>query len=147
MSLSLMTIPVFLDVNTQTAQLLHHWVRLYHYGHLLLPSMSLATLSLYVYVALEKRASGAPWASYAVAGAVTVAMIPFTLLVMVPTNNVLFELQDGVKISAAAAPSLDYVRELVTRWGRMHLVRSFFPFLGAALGLNTLYKDLAIGRL
>jgi hypothetical protein len=146
MSLSLMTIPVFLDTNTQPAQMLHQWVRLYHYGHLLLPSMSVATLSLYLYVALNNRASGALWASYATAGAVTVAIIPFTLIVMVPTNNTLFELEDLVNISAAV-PSLDYVRELVTKWGRMHLVRSLFPLLGATLGFNALYEDVAIGHL
>lgn len=143
MSLSLMTIPLFLDTNTQTPHMLHQWVRLYHYGHLLLPSMSVATLSLYAYVALNKRASGAPWASYAMAGVVTVGMIPFTLIVMLPTNNTLFELEGGVKISAAVT-SLDYVRELVTKWGRMHLVRSLFPLLGATLGFNAVYKDLAI---
>jgi hypothetical protein len=143
MSLSLMTIPLFLDTNTQSAHMLHQWVRLYHYGHLLLPSMSLATLALYAYVALSKRASGAPWTSYAVAGAVTVCMIPFTLIVMVPTNDTLFALESGVKVSAAVA-SLDYVRELVTKWGRMHLVRSLFPLLGATLGFNAVYKDLAL---
>lgn len=143
MSLSLMTIPLFLDTNTQTAHMLHQWVRLYHYGHLLLPSMSVATLLLYAYVALNKRASSAPWRSYAMAGAVTVGMIPFTLLVMVPTNNTLFQLDDGIKITAAVT-SLDYVRELVTRWGRMHFVRSLFPLLGATLGFNALLKDLAI---
>lgn len=142
MSLSLMTIPLFLDTNTQPAHMLRQWVCLYHYGHLLLPSMSIATLFLYAYVALGKRASGAPWTSYVIAGAVTVGMIPFTLIVMVPTNNTLFELEDGVKISAAVA-SLECVRELVTKWGRMHLVRSLFPLLGATLGFNAVYKDLA----
>ena len=142
MSLSLMTVPLFLDTNTQSAHMLHQWVRLYHYGHLLSPSMAIATFLIYGYMVARKRASGEPWIIYAVAGAATVSMIPFTLIVMVPTNNTLFRLDDEIKVRAAVT-TLEHVQELVTRWGRLHFFRSLFPLLGAVLGLSGLLNEVA----
>ncbi|KAK4995161.1 hypothetical protein LTR66_004969 [Elasticomyces elasticus] len=141
MSLSLTTIPLFLDTNTQSAHMLSQWVRLYHYGHLLLPSMAVATCLIYGYLVFSKRASGKPWITYAVAGAVTVTMIPFTWIVMVPTNNTLFRLNDEIKV---AVPALDHVQELVKGWGRLHAFRSLFPLVGAILGFSGLLNNLAI---
>lgn len=142
MALSLMAIPLFLDTNTQSAHMLTQWVRLYHYGHLLLPSMSIGTFLLYGYTVIGKRASGQPWLIYAVAGAVTVAMIPFTLIVMVPTNNTLFRLEDEIKTKATIT-TLNEVQVLVTRWGRMHFVRSLFPLIGAVLGFSGILSEVA----
>lgn len=140
MGISLMTIPLFLDTNIQPAHMLTQWIRLYHYGHLILPPMAVATCLIYAYTVTSKRASGKPWIIYAVAGAVTVSVLPFTWLVMVPTNNTLFRLDDEI---IAAVPTLDYVQELVTRWGRLHFVRSSFPLVGAILGFSGLLSELA----
>ena len=49
MGLSLITIPLFLDTNTQSAHMLTQWVRLYHYGHLYMPSMAIAILHLRIH--------------------------------------------------------------------------------------------------
>ncbi len=141
MSLSLMTIPLFLDTNTESAHMLTQWVRLYHYGHLVLPSMAITTSLIYAYTVTSKRASGKPWMMYAAAGAVTVSMIPFTLIIMASTNDLLFRLEDEIKVKAAVT-TLDQVRELVTRWGRLHFVRSLFPLVGAMLGFSGLMNEL-----
>ena len=143
MGLSLMTIPLFLDTNTQPAHMLTQWVRLYHYGHLVLPSMAIATFFIYAYVVRGKRrAPGSPWVAYAAAAVVTVGIIPFTLVIMTPTNETLFRLEEESKGEAAVA-TLDQVQELVTRWGRMHFVRSLFPLVGAMLGFSGLLDELA----
>ena len=141
MGLSLMTIPLFLDTNTQSAHMLTQWVRLYHYGHLLLPSMAIATSLIYAYTVTAKRASGNKWVTYAAAGVVTVSMIPFTLIIMAPTNSTLFRLEKEIKVEAAVA-TLDQVQALVTRWGRMHFVRSLFPLIGAVFGFSGLMDEL-----
>lgn len=143
MNLSLMIVPMFLDTNTQPAHMLTQWVRLYHYGHLLLPSMAVSTSLIYGYTITSKQASGKPWITYAMAAAVTVSIIPFTLLVMAPTNNTLFRLDDEIGIKEVVA-TLDDVRDLVTRWGRMHFIRSCFPLIGAALGLRGLVDELTV---
>ena len=141
MGLSVITIPLFLDTNTETAHILTQWVRLYHYGHLLLPSMAITTSLIYAYTITNRRASGKSSISYAIAAGVTVSMIPFTLLVMAPTNNTLFRLNDEIDLKPAVA-TLGEVRLLVTRWGQMHFIRSCFPLIGAVLGLRGLVNEL-----
>ena len=142
MSLSLVTVPLLLDTNTQVDHLLRQWLQLFHNGHMIMPTTSVATFFVYLYVVFNKRSSGRSWTGYAVAGAVTVGMIPFTLIVMVSTNNTLFALVDAIN-DATQVTSLEYVKELVTRWSWMHVVRSLFPLFGSILGFNVLLKDLA----
>ncbi len=133
LSLSLMAIPVFFETTTEPAQLFHQWARMYHYGHRVAPTMALATSLLYAYTAIHKRAAGRRWVVFAVAGVTTMIMVPFTLIFMVPTNNTLFRLQAESK--AAPVASLGEAQELVTKWSRLHVVRSLFPLAGAILGL------------
>ena len=101
MGLSLMTIPVFLDTNILTTHMIQQWIRLYHYGHFVSPAMAIATCLAYTHTAVRKRASGHKWKMYAAAGAVTVGMIPFTWLIMMPTNNTLFGLNEARGNAAA----------------------------------------------
>ena len=93
MGLSLIGIPALLKRNVQTDHLLRQWVCLYNYSHRLLPAISVATLLIYVYVVFKKWTDGESWILYAVAGALTVGIIPFTLIVMLSTNKLLFRLR------------------------------------------------------
>lgn len=125
-SLSLIAVPVLLDSIPSTPQLLHAWTRMYHYGHLALPTMAVGTLGLWTYTAAKKRRSSTALA----AGAVTVLMIPFTWIFMTAINNELFRLE------AAGSEGVggEEARVLVGVWARWHLVRSVFPLAGAAVG-------------
>jgi hypothetical protein len=114
MSLSLMAVPVFLDTTTQPAQLFHQWVRMYHYGHRVLPTMAVATFALYTYTAVRKYAAKRPWGVFAVAGLTRVSMLPFTWILMVPTNDMLFRLEAESK--AASMAGWEEARQLVTTW-------------------------------
>lgn len=138
MSLSLMAVPVFLDATTDPAQLFHQWTRMYHYGHQLMPTMAVATCLLYGYSSISKRAAGRRWAMFAVAGMTTVVMLPFTWIVMAPTNNTLFRLEGESKV--AAVTSLGEAQELVSKWRLLHFVRSLFPLAGALLGLTGTFQ-------
>ncbi|KFA71135.1 hypothetical protein S40288_04512 [Stachybotrys chartarum IBT 40288] len=140
-SLSLIAVPVFLDSTTSAPQLFHTWTRMYHYGHQALPTMAVGTLSLWTYVAIRRRRIRKDWHVFALAGVVTVLMLPFTWLVMVPTNNTLFGLE-------AAGSDLGNVtltdgKMLVVSWAWMHLARSVFPLAGAALGAAATFRDWA----
>ncbi|KAM0795936.1 hypothetical protein BDR22DRAFT_882859 [Usnea florida] len=131
-SLSLIAIPVFFDTITSAPQLVRAWERMYHHGHTALPTLSVGTLALWAYAASRRRNAGEPWRLCALAGITTVLMVPFTWLVMVPTNNELFGL-------AAAGEDLQGVtcadvRALVGSWAGMHLTRAAFPLAGAVLG-------------
>ena len=131
-SLSLIAIPVFLDSIPSAPQLFHAWERMYHYGHQALPAISVGTLSLWVYAAAKRRAAIKPWQLCALAGAVTVLMIPFTLIFMVPTNNELFRLEAAG--SDIGSVTVEDARALVVSWAWMHLTRAVFPLIGTILG-------------
>lgn len=145
-TLSTITVPVLLDTTTHPPQLLHQWVRTYHYGHISLPTISIATAVLYFYIAACQSSRKKPWRRAALVGGLTLIMVPFTWVCMTATNNVLFGLQreswnlnqnqtDGVAGGEVTA-TLEGVRELVVRWGWMHLVRSLFPLVAAVVGLG-----------
>lgn len=141
MSLSLMAVPVFLETTSKSSQLFYQWTRMYHYGHQVLPGMAITTLILYGYVAFTRRATRRPWTIYALAGAITISMLPFTWIFMVPTNNTLFRLEEENR--AISINPIDEAQDLVSYWSWLHLLRSLFPLFGAALGLTaTLKRDL-----
>ena len=68
----------------------------------------------------------------AVAGATTLSIVPFTLILMAPTNNTLFRLEKESKVASVA--SLAEAQELIIKWSWLHVVRSLFPLVGAILG-------------
>ena len=142
MSLSLIAVPVFLDTTQTAGQLYIQWARMYHYGHLVLPSLSVVTFLLYGYIAMEKRFACNNWRSYLLAGVTTFIMVPFTWIVMVPTNDTLFRLEAETRTGVLAS-SLDEAQALVMKWSIMHFARSLFPLAGVVLGsLATLQKSL-----
>ena len=132
MSLSLVAVPVFLDTDTQPSHLLAHFVRLYHYGHRLMPSLAVGTFTLYATSSYKAHAVGEIWLKPLLAGVITLSLVPFTWVTMTPTNYALFDLYD----QGRAEKMVDFgqVRRLVVKWNWLHIVRSLFPLLGAVLG-------------
>lgn len=146
MSLSVIVIPVFLDTDTEPTQLIRHWARLYRYGGFYMPALSVAVTGLYGYSALRKRTSNRKqWLIYAAAGATTITMVLFTLLMMAPTNNILLRMEALASASAtASAVGLSTVQDLVVRWAWLHVVRSVFPLVGAILGLVGILQEFGV---
>ena len=143
MSLAAITIPVFLETSTESStNLLHLWACLYHYGHIYMPAISVTTTSLYAYAAWSKRAANIEqWRRYAIAGATTIAMVPFTWLIMDSTNNALFQLVASAS-GTLTSVKLETVQALIVRWALLHAARSLFPLAGAVLGLGGLLQEL-----
>lgn len=138
MSLSAFVIPVLLDTNEDAYQIVRQWSRLYHYGHIYLPALCILTCGLYGYAGVTRRAEKrSTWSRYAMAAVSTIAMVPFTWVVMTPTNNTLFQLE-----AAKEASDLGFVRGLVVKWAWLHVTRSFTPLVGAILGFSGLRQDL-----
>ncbi len=112
------------------------------------PALCAATCGLYGHAAVSSRRAGPaaagpgsdrkPWLRYAIAAASIIAMVPFTWLVMAPTNNTLLELEP----SGSAVTELGFVRGLLVRWAWLHAVRSLSPLLGAVLGFTGLVQEL-----
>ena len=139
MSLSLIAIPVFLDTTTASPQLFHQWVRMYHYGHQVLPTMAVGTFLLYSYNALkalrnrQKKPSKKGWGIFALAGITTISMLPFTWIFMVPTNSELFRLEEVSK-GQPGVMGIKGGKELVVKWAWLHVARSLLPLAGAVVG-------------
>ncbi|KAK0735105.1 hypothetical protein B0T26DRAFT_671296 [Lasiosphaeria miniovina] len=145
-SLSAFVVPVFLDTNTDAGHMLRQWTRLYHYGHIYLPALCVATCGLYGYAALRKRAASSyspQWSRYATAAAATLAMVPFTWYVMMPTNDILFGLE-AAATAGTGSPELVAVRALVIKWAWLHVTRSLSPLVGAFLGFTSLLRELGL---
>jgi hypothetical protein len=78
-SLSGFAVPVFLDTNGNADHMVRQWARLYHYGHIYLPALCIATCGLYGYAATtRRRARRNVWTRYVLAAVSTFAMVPFT---------------------------------------------------------------------
>lgn len=138
MSLSAFVVPVFLDTNHDPGHMLRQWARLYHYGHIYLPTLSVSTCGLYGYLALTKRvANRKQWTRYTLAAVSTISMVPMTWCFMAPTNDILFRLE-----ASTSAADLSVVRGLVVKWAWLHVVRSLFPFVGAILGFTALLQEI-----
>ncbi|KAJ0120540.1 uncharacterized protein J7T55_015269 [Diaporthe amygdali] len=138
MSLSFIAVPVLLETTRDAPQLLTAWTRTYHYGHLALPTMSVGTFLLYIYAArASKKGKGRSRGILAAAGVATVAMVPFTWAFMLPTNDELFRLQ-AASVTEPGVAGFDAVREMVTSWSWMHVMRSLMPLVGAILGASAI---------
>ena len=133
LSICFITIPVLLDTVSQAPLLFHSWVRVYHHGHQVLPTAAVGTFILYIYASIKKRSAGRPWGTLALAGLTTLSMLPFTWLVMVPTNDQLFGLEEKSKVEPLVR-SIDNAQELVIKWTLLHLIRSTLPLMGAVIG-------------
>lgn len=139
MSLYLLTIPVLLETSRTSADLLKQWNLIFGKGHKQGPLISLATGCMHFFVA---------WRSgtllYAVAGATTIAMVPYTWIFMRNINSSLFAANgwtDAIKETSGGR-----IRGLVASWSRYNAVRALFPLSGAIVGVLTLIGEAAAFR-
>ncbi|KAH6722848.1 hypothetical protein BKA61DRAFT_626151 [Leptodontidium sp. MPI-SDFR-AT-0119] len=130
-SLSTITIPVFLDTDTEPAHLLRHWARLYHYGHIYMPTLCVTTFALYVFTAIRHSSNGKKWRNYVIAGLTTITMVPFTW----------FRMKALVETTALTV-DLVQIREIVVTWAWLHIARSMFPLVGAIVGLVAVLDEV-----
>src|SRR5262249_13847964 len=102
--------------------MLQEWKPAYHNGTLMQAPLAVLAFVL----------GGAAWwqtgaVAYLAAGIVMIANLPWTFLIIFPTNK---------KLEATPNASADMsTRMLIERWGRLHAVRTAFG--GAAVGLFT----------
>ncbi|KAF7162436.1 hypothetical protein CNMCM5623_007727 [Aspergillus felis] len=136
MGLSLIEIPVLLDTATHSLDLLQHFLRLYDIGHKMMPSLAITTCLLYGHAMTSARAAGRSGLPHMIAAVTTISMVPFTWLVMAPTNNALFQMH-----SNPAAPNLGEAQQLLVRWAKLHAMRSLFPLAGAVLGFRLVLRE------
>lgn len=130
MSLAGIAVPVLLETAADAPQLLYAWTRMFHYGHLALPTIGVGTCLLYLSAAWK---SSKGRGTLTAAALITVAMVPFTWVFMGPLNGELFRLQAVGTIDPAVI-GLEGVRDMVFLWSKLHVTRSLMPLVGVLLG-------------
>jgi hypothetical protein len=120
---------------------LQQWQAIYDLGKLVSPTVGIASSSVWGYAAwfsyTHAHRSSSDWKFYALAGLVTLSILPWTILVMMPTNLDLMKRAkatvevEGEKDGAFKAESV----KALDRWNVMNYVRAVPPMVGAWIGL------------
>jgi uncharacterized membrane protein len=92
--------------------------------------VSLAVAGLLSALVAWRSKSDARWL---IGGGLLVSVIPFTALVILPTNKKLLDPE--------TANDLDLAEKLLNRWGRLHTVRSVLSLVSLLIFLFLLTKD------
>ncbi|KAG5992477.1 hypothetical protein E4U52_002789 [Claviceps spartinae] len=136
-SVSTIMIPTLLDTNKEPAGLTKQWARLYHYGSVLMPSMSVAIAAIYGFAWMQYRQSPSEQGMRCLAaGALTMAIAPYTWFAMIPTNNALFAIAASGSDFAGTQGANEKARGLVMKWVILHSIRSILPLAGAVMGFT-----------
>jgi hypothetical protein len=134
LSISALAVPAILAVPLPKQTLALQWRFAFQRGMVTMPGTAVLSLLAFASLAYERNVRGQPWKGFATAGALTIAIVPFTLVLMSGTNKTL------LSVAAGGAATLDdaAVRRLVTRWSAFNLVRSLLPLAGSLVGFWTL---------
>jgi hypothetical protein len=103
-----------------------------------MPALCVATCGVYAYAAIDQK--GRAGSRYILAALSTIAMVPFTWLIMAPTNNTLFRLES----LGSTVTDLTVARGLLVKWAWLHAVRSLSPLLGVYLGFTGVVQELGL---
>ena len=111
------------------------WAGLYNHGVAIMPKVAglVATSFLYAaYTSSETDDGGRQsWKGYTAAAVLAVAIVPYTIALMRPTNDIL------LSAAAGTANALTEVRGLIDKWAVLNLIRSTLPLASAVVGFLT----------
>ncbi|KAL3461171.1 hypothetical protein BJX64DRAFT_261445 [Aspergillus heterothallicus] len=145
-SYSLVSVPSLItsyhEHNVPLPLIVKQWRDMYSAGKAQNPPIAIVTAAAFVYLAWSVRESTTPLAVlapknatalYSAAAALTVAIVPWTLTTMLPTNNQLLE-RAGLKGWAPSDEAAEETEDLLHKWTFLNAVRGVFPLLGAVVG-------------
>ena len=120
------------------------WLEVYDLGKLISPTIAAASAVFWgylTYASYSMKAGGlvrSSWQSYLAAGLLTFAILPWTLVVMMPANKTLMKAAWKVQIDGAEAIKLqDHAKleETIGLWGTMNWFRAVTPMVGGMIGV------------
>lgn len=126
----MLTVPAIAEASADPRAAAQVWAAIFRRGAFWGPRVSFMIFLGLGYAAYDRSQRGASWAPYALGGVLTAAVMPFTLGLMMPTNNALLAVADGKKTVGAAE-----VKELLKRWQLLNNVRGLLPLAGSAIML------------
>ncbi|TQV98986.1 hypothetical protein V2A60_007322 [Cordyceps javanica] len=110
------------------------WNGLFTRGMAVMPKVAITTALCYLYGAYEARGERATRTHLAAAAGLVMSIIPFTLVFMRNTNEMLLKGASETVTSTAT-------RELISKWGNLNLARSLLPLAAGILGLYGLRES------
>lgn len=125
--------PAVLNTGASTDVMLRQWFSIFHRGKII-PVAAVATGLSHAAVSYGRWAQGRQWRGFALGGALTAALIPFTIALVMPTNRVLAEAEAHGR-SDKSRMSDDKVRQLIRSWRDRNAIRCILPLAGAAFAL------------
>jgi len=137
--LSNFTVPGLLSAPVSGTLLAQQWQTVFDLGKAAMPTLAVVSLASYAYTAYDRSKRHLYWTRYAAAAALTISIVPFTLIFMNPTNQSLLQIASGG--ATAAVVDDDSVRALLTKWAGLNLIRSLLPLGGAVAGLWALVQE------
>ena len=145
--------------NRAISHVTHQWLHAYDMGKRIFPSIVASSALAFTYLAYAQRTRPDKFPRlYLAAAAMSLAIVPYTLGVMMPTNNRLrSRARRGVRagyesaqaaegkegpLSVSEEEKVKMEREdeeipgLMVKWAWMNAVRGVFPLMGAAFGVT-----------
>jgi hypothetical protein len=129
-ALSTFAIPGLLAVSVPPQMLASQWRVTFEIGKAAMPKFAIASLIGYAYAAFDAYQGGEEWTAFTVAGVLTAAIVPFTLIFMDATNTALI----GIATGKTTTLSEEAVRGLVLKWKGLNFTRSLLPLAGSLVG-------------
>lgn len=137
---SISAIPAVLGGGASPSVMAKEWYIIYNNGKAVPVAALISALSYGTVSYGQYAKASAQWRGFALAGALTVAAIPFTMAVLLPVNNELSAAAQSQQQQEVNKKTMsdDRVRGLVTKWSYLNVVRLSLPLSGAIVGLWTL---------
>jgi anthrone oxygenase-like protein len=133
----MLTVPAIVEASTEPRAAAQVWASIFRRGAYWGPRVSFCIFLGLGYSAYDRAQRGGSWAPYAIGGALTFAVMPFTLGVMMPTNNALLAVAEGKKTLGAA----DF-KGLLQKWQLLNNIRGLLPLVGSAIMLWDVIRQL-----
>ena len=132
---SFLALPAILQHATSPETAARQWKTIYDRGKRTGPPIGLAALSSFAYVAYH-AANPAARRLWILAAILPVSIVPYTLLLLAPTNNALLErVRRWDKREEVSEAKEGSTKELLQAWQRLNYGRSMLPTLGVAVGM------------
>ncbi|KAF4465199.1 hypothetical protein FALBO_7968 [Fusarium albosuccineum] len=133
-ALSLVGIPAALSAPSTSATV---WASIFNHGVAIVPKFAGTAAIAYLFAAYDAHQNGRSWKGLVAGAVLTVAIVPYTMVFMTPTNNLLL----GAAQETLAA-SKEEVARLIGKWSTLNLIRSLFPLAGTVAGFRALSQNL-----
>jgi len=126
-----------------TPLILRQWKKSFDVAKFTQPALAVISSISYGYLAYQMQGTlDQPRAEmYGLAAVANMALFPWTMIIMMPTNKKLFRkfddaqaMREKEEATEVGLPKGESTKELIDWWGTMNVVRGVMPLIGTVLG-------------